>query len=664
MQNLLDELKDTLSADERLVVDGQLVKNKIVELGLKLDAHLLELLLSNERLKEHFFRQVNDTYVFDKQEFQRFVSNKQFLPDSYTAFKNKIGLSNGRDYIADAKEVVLSWPYKDCVLEGGQIKEDTKRNEIFWNETLAPDQIDRLLDPKVLTAFKKYDDDGEHEVGDISTDDNLLFKGNNLLALHSIEKIFTEKIKLIYIDPPFNIGTDDFEYNDNFNHSTWLTFIRNRLEVAKRLLSEDGAIFIHIDHHEMAYLNILLDEVFDRENFVQLISVKSSSPAGFKTVNPGPIDVTEYILFYTKNRAQFNFRKGYVPVGYDGNYNLLIKNYDDGPSKWKLVPLRNEIYRISGIEIEDSPQASAKNAEKKWGSHWKIIREEIMSKFALENAERVVSVRDPQKPSKALKELQKKSKKNGKVHVYEKEEGNSYVYNGGMLSFYSNKVMEIAGELTSTELLTDLWSDISWDGIAREGGVKLKNGKKPERLLQRIIELTTEEGERVLDFFLGSGTTCAVAHKLNRKYIGIEQLNYGKNDALTRLQNVINGDTSGISKYVDWQGGGSFKYAELMQYNEQFIAQIENAESTEDVQEIWNKMKQHAFLSYQVNPSEIDENAEDFEALSLTDQKKFLVEVLDKNQLYVNYSEIENGDYEVSESDKKLNHQFYQLSEP
>jgi adenine-specific DNA-methyltransferase len=177
MQNLLDELKDTLSADERLVVDGQLVKNKIVELGLKLDAHLLELLLSNERLKDHFFRQVNDTYVFDKQEFQRFVSNKQFLPDSYTAFKNKIGLTAGDNYIANAKEVVLSWPYKDCVLEGGQTKEDTKRNEIFWNETLAPDQIDRLLDPKALTNAKRIDKDGEKPLASFNRDAELKKKG-------------------------------------------------------------------------------------------------------------------------------------------------------------------------------------------------------------------------------------------------------------------------------------------------------------------------------------------------------------------------------------------------------------------------------------------------------------------------------------------------------
>lgn len=203
MQNLLDELTETLQNDERLVVDGKLAKNKIVELALKLDKDLLKLLLSNDRLKEHFFEEVEGTYVFDKYAFQRFISNKQFLPDSYTSFKNKIGLSaNGEDYFVESNDVSLIWPYKDCVLEGGQTKEDSKRDEIFWNETLAPDQIDRLLDPKALTNFRKFDEDGDQMVDAFSDDDNYVIKGNNLLALHSLKEVYSGKVKQIYIDPP------------------------------------------------------------------------------------------------------------------------------------------------------------------------------------------------------------------------------------------------------------------------------------------------------------------------------------------------------------------------------------------------------------------------------------------------------------------------------
>ncbi len=193
MQNLLNELKQTLEADERLVIDGKLAKNKIVELALAMDESLLQLLLQNDTIKKHFFSEINGILVFDKVEFQAFVSNKQFLPVSYTAFKNKIGLTSNGNYLTESKEVVITWAYKDCVLEGGQTKEDQKFKEIFWNETLAPDEIDRLLEPKTLTYFKKYDEDGEHEVDAISTDDNLIIKGNNLLALHSLKKCMQVK---------------------------------------------------------------------------------------------------------------------------------------------------------------------------------------------------------------------------------------------------------------------------------------------------------------------------------------------------------------------------------------------------------------------------------------------------------------------------------------
>lgn len=179
--------------------------------------------------------------------------------------------------------------------------------------------------------------------------------------------------------------------------------------------------------------------------------------------------------------------------------------------------------------------------------------------------------------------------------------------------------------------------------------------------MQRIIELTTEENDFVLDFFLGSGTTCAVSHKLNRRYIGIEQLDYGSNGPLTRLQNVVGGDSSGISKYVEWQGGGSFIYAELMEYNEKFIEEIEDAGSKEALQDIWQRMQKNAFLSYKVSPKEINKEKEAFNELTLKEQKQFLVEVLDKNQLYVNYSEIEDEDYGISEEEQEKNHQFYSL---
>jgi len=355
MQNLLEQLKTeqlktVLAKDERLVSEqGELLKNKIIELAIKLDKDLLQLLLSGKQMKEVFFTEVGRATVFNKDKFIKFVSNKQFLPDSYTAFKNKIGLTEDDEFLSEKKEVVLSWPYKDTVLEGGMTKEDQKRDEIFWNQTLASDEISRLLDPKVFTNAKRIDKKGEHKLDKFKADDrgdikdNLIIKGNNLLALHSLKKRFAGKVKLIYIDPPYNTGDDSFGYNDRFNHSSWLTFMKNRLEVARELLGRYGAIFVQIDHHEVGYLNALMDEIFYPENKIQIISVKTASPAGFKTVNPGPIDVTEYLLFYTKSRPDFKFKRGYTAVDYDENYNLYIENIGDNPEDWNLRPLRDVV---------------------------------------------------------------------------------------------------------------------------------------------------------------------------------------------------------------------------------------------------------------------------------------------------------------------------------
>ena len=266
MENLLDNLKTLLQKDERLVSEGELLKNKIIELAIKLDKDLVELLLSDKQMKEIFFTEVGNATIFDKDKFIKFVSNKQFLPDSYTAFKNKIGLTEDDGFLSEKKEVVLSWPYKDCVLEGGMTKEDQKRDEIFWNQTLAPDEISRLLDPKVFTHAKRIDKKGEHKLekfkidenGDIK--DNLIIKGNNLLVLHSLKKRFAGKVKLIYIDPPYNREVDTF-YNARFKHSSWLTFMRNRLEVARDLLKNDGVLFVQCDDNEYPYLKALMDGI-------------------------------------------------------------------------------------------------------------------------------------------------------------------------------------------------------------------------------------------------------------------------------------------------------------------------------------------------------------------------------------------------------------------
>lgn len=652
--HLYHELEQLLRMNSRYCMDdGTLLKNRIVEDALSLNPLLVKLLLGNDKIKAVFFQDVEGVVVFDKVKFQRFVCDTQFLGGSYTMFKNKIGLTdeNGR-FISESREVVLSWPYKDCVLEGGQTKEEAKRNEVFWNETLAPDEVNRLTEPKVFSHFKRYDKDGEHEVEHLTNADNFIIKGNNLLALHSLKKKYAGKVKLIYIDPPYNTGSDEFGYNDNFNHSSWLTFMKNRLEVAKTLLSDKGCIFVHIDHHELYYIGVLLDSIFGVENKVQVISAKTATPAGFKTVNPGPIDVTEYILFYTKHKNSFTFKKAYVPVDYNKNYNLVLNRNDD-VTKWKFTLIKDAMLQSLGF-------ASETEAKSKYGEMWKTLKSQLIAQYAFDHAEDVVSIRDPHKPTDTVKALMKKSKELGHVIEQVREDGtSSYFYNGGALAFYSNKMQIIDGEKCITELLTDFWNHISWAGIANEGGVKLKNGKKPEKLIKQIIEMTTSEKDLVVDFHLGCGTTAAVAHKMNRQYIGIEQLDYGKNDSKIRLKNVIDGDKTGISKAVGWQGGGSFVYCELAKANDKFADEIEQAETSEQLKDIWGRMKATDYLNYKIDIKEVDANAESFDGLSLEDQKRFLIECLDKNLLYVALSDIDSNEYGVTEEDRRLTREFY-----
>ncbi len=657
---LLEELQLLLEKDERIVSEGKLLKNKIVELTAKGDKKLISLLLSNERIKNHFFTEVDEVLIFDKEKFMKFINNKAFLPDSYTTFKNKIGLTVDGNYISQSKEVVLSWPYKDCILEGGQ-KKSEKRNEVFFNEILAPDEIDRLLDPKVFTNFKRIDKDGEHSVEEIKPADNLIIKGNNLLVLHSLKKRFNGKVKMIYIDPPYNTGNDEFLYNDSFNHSTWLTFMKNRLEVARELLRDDGVIFVQCDDREHAYLKVLMDEIFSREQFITSIAVKVKTPSGFASGNGLMFDVKENILVYGK-------KDPVVPCE-----NIVEKEFID--KKSKTIENYNMILEDEGIEGETVVKLTTKSGtiEAKRRHNYKITRipvDEIddLNEYYANNVDKIFRISDILSGIEKTEGLIPDNELYSYYHTPSKgrhkgEKVKYYIYKKGGVSFLKNyvRIKTVNGKrvVFKTEQLSNIVTADMWSGIAQEGNVRLKSGKKPEELLRMLIALVTKEGDLVMDFFMGTGTTCAVAHKMGRQYIGVEQLDYGENSAVVRLKNVINGDPTGISKTVGWQGGGDFVYCELMELNEKFVQNIQAAQTTEELLEIWEQMKKQSFLSYRIDPKDIDINAKEFKDLSIEDQKKFLIELLDKNDLYVNYSEIEDRQYGVSEEDVQLNRKFY-----
>lgn len=585
MKNIFEQLTNLLKKDERLASqDGILLKNQTQELARKNDPELIKLLLSDKTIKQHFFFEVEKTLIFDKEKFIRFVSNKQFLPDSYTAFKNKIGLTTGDDYLSENKEVVLTWPYKDCVLEGGMTKEDQKRDEIFYNETLAPDDINRLLDTKVFTNFKRFDKKGEHKLDGFKRDkkgnikDNLIIKGNNLLALASLKKEFAGIVNLIYIDPPFNTGGDSFNYNDSFNHSTWLSFMKNRLSIAKQLLSDDGNIFIHIDINEAHYLKVLCDDVFDRENFVEEIIWSYGSPSGGRAAGAKPVNIHDYILHYAKNYSNRKQNKLYIPYS---------EKYIEDWFKYTEKDGRRYQRRMRGRDTDGSVIWEKQYLDESKGLPLTTVWNDIKQVYA-----------DP----RAYKENQSHH----------------------------------------TELLKNF-----------------SGGQKPEKLLQRILEMSTNKGDIVLDYHAGTGTTLAVAHKTERQYVGIEQMDYIHDLPEARLKQIIKSDETGISKDVNWKGGGEFVYMELAKWNEKWIEKIRDAKTGKELAKLWGEMKETAFLSYQVNPKTVDENAKEFNDLNIANQKKFLIECLDKNQLYVNFSEIEDKGYGISREDNDLNKNFY-----
>ena len=648
------ELEQVLSKNPKFLVDGVLNKNKLAELARQYSPDLLNQLMSNEKITNHFFSKLqNGVLVFKKDIFLQFLNNKEFLPDSFTAYKTKIGLGTpDRNYLSENKEVVLNFPYKDCVLEGGQTKDDVKRQEIFFNETLAPAEINRLLDEKVLSNFKRYDKDGEHEVEELKDTDNLIIKGNNLLALHSLKKRFAGKVKLIYIDPPYNTGNDSFNYNDNFNHSTWLTFMKNRFVVARELLSEDGAIYISIDDKEQAYLKILLDEIFGKDNFLTQFNFQvryADKSIATETMAFKPL--IEYTLMYAKNYTQFKANQPTVP-------------YTDDKFIWQIQELTNG----SIEEIDGNKVGIFKKGE------WKLVQVEANVDALKETwiSGSIYSKMSYGQVYQKIVEPRVSIDGNGTLYkVYGRgEDGLGYRYytnpqkataNRGKM--FSGMPLERKKEIEDGKAVKYLpivnFADFAGDygNIRHEGGVALNSGKKPEKLLKILMEYVTNEGDIILDFFGGSGSTAATAHKMDRQYILIEQMDYIEEKIVERLNNVIKGDETGISKDVNWTGGGSFVYCELKNDAQDFKNIVLEAREPETLSQLFEQAKKSSFLSYRVDPKKLKKS--EFEKLSLAEQKQVLLELVDNNNLYVNYSEIDDSDYDISLEEKKLNRYFY-----
>ncbi|WP_206192598.1 DNA methyltransferase [Scrofimicrobium canadense] len=674
----LQELETVLKGDERFVSqDGQLLKPRVQDAVNQLDAQLIRRLMASPVLKEHFFKDVDGVTIFDQEKFMWVVNSKEFLPDSYTSYRNKIGLSaNDNDLLTSSNEVALVWPYKDCMLEGGQDKEDEKRDEIFYNETLAPDEVGRLLAPKAFRNATRYSAEGEEHVTEFDKNDNLIIKGNNLLALSSLLERYEGQVKCIYIDPPYNTGTDSFGYNDRFNHSTWLTFMKNRLELARRLLRSDGFIFVQSDDNEQAYLKVLMDEVFGADNFINVISVKTKvGGVSGSSIGKSLRDELEYINIYYKNRSSEN--ASINPTYVFTNLEEHIQAYEDSGKSWKYTSVLTRLEgktllhenvdtgeRLFGYSHVET--ASVRAFAKELGiSEAEVYRTHADKIFQTTNAQSSVRGR-VMKLAEQFDEFEMvgfeytptKGKNEGIV--------TEILYKGAqqrMMMFLSDAVVERDGSYQYRDRVGTLWTDLQYNNLTKEGSVSFPNGKKPETLVERVMLLATQPNDITLDFFLGSGTTAAVAHKMGRRYIGIEQMDYISSVTIPRLQKVIGGEQGGVSKAQDWKGGGSFVFVELAEQGEQLMRELQGATTTEQVQEVLYRATERGLLRPSVLPDQLAASSTEFEQLSLDEQKRAVAELIDKNRLYVNASEAEDTELGLSDADIAFTKSFYRKGE-
>ncbi len=623
---ILDKLSKAVETNAKYKVEDALNKNLLAEDARKYETGLLNLLQKDKDLKSHFFAETDGGLVFKKDVFLQFISNKEFLPDSYTRYANKIGLgSDDGSLLSGSKDVVLNWPYKDAVLEGGQDKEDQKRSEVFFNEILAPDQITRLLDDKVFTNWKRYDKDGEHDLDELKDDDNLIIKGNNLVVLHSLKKRYAGKVKLIYIDPPYNTGGDDniFSYNNTFNHSTWLTFMRNRLEIAKCLISNDGFITIAIDHAELFYLGALADEVFGRENRLSVITVqhnpKGRNQSKFFSEN------SEFLFVYAKDRNQANFYQ--VAIDEDVKASFTEQ---DGISKYRWEPY-----------IRARTVWSREARPENWYPIYVSKDLSTISSDYIENGYELYPRTNTGDFSwKNIKKTFDDLNKNGYFKVVKDEKEN----------------VVLLHKYREQQVLKNVWTDKKYQSEFNGTNLLKKLiGKNefsyPKSLyaVMDIVKIMSGDGDTVMDFFGGSGTTAHAIlaadeeQKTRRTFIMCEQLDEHVDIMLRRIPRVIE--------------SRNFVYANIMNNANKFRKRVELAKDDKEYLALLKEATSSSFLSYRVDPTKLNED--EFRKLSSSDKRRLLLELIDNNTLYVNYEDINDPSFKVSDTDKKFNKELY-----
>ncbi|EQC85261.1 site-specific DNA-methyltransferase [Lactococcus cremoris] len=675
---IFDELKTALSSfGDKYFIGNELNRSKLTDDLRAYDEVLLSRLFEIDFINQHYITEVAGQKLFQIEQLQDAILYNDYWNTSYTKYENRVGLASNGKFLQDSQDVVLDFPFKDGVLTASMTKEDAEDgyDDAFLNEVIEKDEIDRLFDKKILTNVKRYGQARTEQIDDriVSFDkenDNLIIKGNNLLALHTLADKYAGQIKLIYIDPPYNTGSDSFAYNDKFNHSAWLTFMKNRLEIARDLLSENGIICIQCDDNQNAYLKVLLDSIFGRDKFMSNIVVKMSEASGVKMTHAKRRlpKLKEYILTY-KSSVDTSINIVKIPKNkWDSEYNsiliglndyefrqlseILDKDERDSTDEKFLRTIGSKLsYQGLSEYFKEHNIERQKQEDFKWNNSFRIFRTAATSEAFTEKVKQYIN----------------QNNVNADIFSYITPKNKLYLLKN--LHGNTSKKPRIQILIAEKYLETnpgDFWSDIKTTGLDNEGGTAFKNAKKPEQLIQRIIEIGSNENDIVLDFFMGSATTQAVAMKMNRRFIGIEQMDYINEVSVPRLQKVIDGEQGGISKDVNWQGGDSFVYAELFPKNMGYLQDIIHSSDLTELKTVYDRMlsgidgsQEPADLSFRADLDKIEWGAS---KVKFDDQKRLLVKLLDKNGLYYNYSEIDDTIVHefLSEEDIAFNKAFYE----
>ncbi|WP_231267772.1 site-specific DNA-methyltransferase [Helicobacter pylori] len=600
-------------------------KERLETLILTADEKLLTFMLEDKNANDYknaFFKTIANSLVFNQKALLECLTKE--LENSFTRFENKIGLySQGRP-IKSSELVVLNFPFKDNVLLGNAKDNSTKSKELFYHEILHKKEIDTLLHKKALCRFEMHGEgDLENALKDKNT--NYLIKGNNLIALHSLKKKFAKQVKCIYIDPPYNTGNDSFNYNDNFNHSSWLVFMKNRLEVAREFLSDDGVIFVQCDDNEQAYLKVLMDEIFGRDNFIAcFVWEKTSNSLSRIRIK------TEYILCYEQTKFGLIFNGDMAEEGQD-------------------FPILNEVNVKRTLQFP--PNSIYFKTFKGVIKPTKFNKMELIDDLRIVNKTNSNMVRINAKFKWTQDKLDDEIKEGTTFVIKSDEFSMRYIRKGDREVKVSNVLNAECGVTTNIKATSEI------KALFANSNTDLFSTPKSEALISRILEISTNENDLVLDFFAGSGTTCAVAHKMKRRYIGIEQMDYIETITKERLKKVIEGEQGGISKKCDFKGGGSFVYAELKGVNLEVKKQILNAKSAGECLKIFNDLSERFLKRADCKIGEI--HSEEFQSLDLNEQKRICCALLDSNEDYLNLGDMDEDAWGIDGITKKYNEIFY-----